>query len=140
MREALAQHLNELNQSLARVEARAPEVVHQYRTRLGDRLSQWLAEHGMAVTQVDMLREVGLFSERADIAEEIVRSRSHIQQCQRTLDQGEQGGRKLDFLTQEMLREANTIGSKSNDALISQQVVDMKTIIDRMRELVQNVE
>ncbi len=140
MRATLLSNLVELNDCLGQIERRAPQVVQHYRQRLAERLGQLLAEHSLTAPQVDVLREVGLFAERVDVAEEIVRMKSHVQQCQQTVNQGEGGGRKLDFLTQELLREANTIGSKSNDAAIAQHVVEMKTVIERMRELVQNVE
>ncbi len=84
--------------------------------------------------------EVGLFAERADISEEIVRLRSHLQQFERTLDSEQSSGRKLEFLIQEMFREANTIGSKAGDVEISRLVIDIKAAIERMREMVQNVE
>ena len=87
-----------------------------------------------------MAREVLIMADKADIREEIVRLRSHFAQFQKLLADDESQGRKLDFLIQELFREANTIGSKAGDAEIAQRVVDIKTIIEQMRELVQNVE
>jgi uncharacterized protein (TIGR00255 family) len=87
-----------------------------------------------------VIREIGLFAERADIAEETVRLRSHLQQFDKTTAASESNGRRLDFLIQEFLRETNTIGSKAQDAEIANCVVEMKTIIERIREMVQNVE
>lgn len=140
MRETLADHLSALTQCLDHVHHRVPLVVTAYRQRLTERIGQLLAEQGATVNQSDLVREVGLFAERTDVSEEIVRLRSHINQCRGAIDEADSSGRKLDFLTQEMLRESNTIGSKANDAEIAQRVVEMKSIIDRMRELVQNVE
>jgi uncharacterized protein (TIGR00255 family) len=122
------------------VEVRAPLVVAAYRDRLTDRLRKLLAEFDVAVQAADVVREVGLFAERSDISEEIVRLRSHLEQFDSIMRQAESNGRKLDFLTQELFREANTIGSKANDAEIAKHVVEMKTAIERMREMVQNVE
>jgi uncharacterized protein (TIGR00255 family) len=87
-----------------------------------------------------VVREVGLFTDRSDISEEIVRLRSHLQQFD-AIARTEQGsGRKLEFVIQEMLRETNTIGSKANDAEIARHVVEIKTAIERLREMIQNVE
>jgi uncharacterized protein (TIGR00255 family) len=87
-----------------------------------------------------LAQEVALLAERTDVAEEITRLRSHVEQCRTLLGSGEPAGRKLDFLVQEMHREANTIGSKSQHAEISNVVVSLKADIERMREQVQNVE
>ncbi|MCA9164061.1 MAG: YicC/YloC family endoribonuclease [Pirellulaceae bacterium] len=125
---------------LGEVESRAPLVVENYRTRLTERLNKLLAEYDVRVEPADVVREVGLFAERSDISEEIVRLRSHLEQFAAFIEQAESNGRKLEFLIQEMFREANTIGSKSNDARIAQHVVEIKTAVERMREMVQNVE
>ena len=87
-----------------------------------------------------MIREVGIFADRGDISEEIVRLRSHLDQFAKIMKQPEGAGRKLEFVTQEMFREANTIGSKANDAEIAQHVVEIKASVERMREMIQNVE
>lgn len=125
---------------LAKVETRAPQVVEAYRVRLAERLNNLLAEVGMRVEPGDVVREVGLFAERSDISEEIVRLRSHLEQFEAVMATAESQGRKLEFLTQEMFRETNTIGSKANDAEIARHVIEMKTAIERMREMIQNVE
>jgi uncharacterized protein (TIGR00255 family) len=125
---------------LAKIEARAPLVVDAYRTRLTERLNKLLAEVGVRAEPPDMLREVGLFAERSDISEEIVRLKSHLEQFDTVMAAGESQGRKLEFLTQEMFRETNTIGSKANDAEIARHVIEIKTAIERMREMIQNVE
>ena len=125
---------------LAEIERRAPLVVESYRSRLHDRLRKTLAEFQVALDPSDMIKEVGLFSERSDISEEVVRLRSHLAQFDELLDSPESVGRKLDFLTQEMVREANTIGSKANDVEIARHVIEIKTAIERIREMIQNVE
>lgn len=103
-------------------------------------MRQWLMQFDLKIQSADLLREVGLFSERCDVREEIVRLRSHLDQFESYLSSQESSGRKLDFLTQEMFRETNTIGSKASDAAIARSVIEMKSLIERMREMVQNVE
>ncbi len=125
---------------LDQIEQRAPLVVEAYRKRLMERLNKLLEEFGLEIQPADVVREVGLFTDRSDISEEIVRLRSHLQQFD-AIARTEQGnGRKLEFVIQEMLRETNTIGSKANDAEIARHVVEIKTAIERMREMIQNVE
>jgi uncharacterized protein (TIGR00255 family) len=127
-------------QQLRAIQARSPFVIDAYRDRLTERLSQLLTEFNVTVTPADVVREVGLFAERTDISEEIVRLRSHLEQFDAILDAEESNGRKLEFLTQEMFREANTIGSKANDAEIARHVIEIKAAVERVREMIQNVE
>jgi uncharacterized protein (TIGR00255 family) len=125
---------------LVAVERRAPLVVDAYRGRLGERLNKLLGDLGVQIQPADIVREVGIFAERSDVAEEIVRLRSHLEQFDTVMAADESSGRKLEFLTQEMFRETNTIGSKANDAEIARHVIEMKSAIERMREMIQNVE
>ena len=125
---------------LAAIEKRAPLVVDAYRSRLSDRLNKLLGDLGVQIQPADIVREVGIFAERSDISEEIVRLKSHLEQFQTVQATEESSGRKLEFLTQEMFRETNTIGSKSNDAEIARHVIEIKSAIERMREMIQNVE
>ena len=129
-----------IRKQLKHVEQRLPHVVEAYRTRLMERLNALLAEHDATAEPADVIREVGLFADRGDISEEIVRLRSHLDQFAKIMKQSDGAGRKLDFVTQEMFREANTIGSKANDAEIAQRVVEIKASVERMREMIQNVE
>ena len=101
-----------------------------------------LARAELAVNQVDLVREVALFADRSDIAEELARTTGHLDQFMAVIhrDARDPDGRTLDFIAQELLREANTIASKSNDATISRAAVEMKSAIDRIKEQVQNVE
>ncbi len=140
MLENLRENLALLRQFLRAVEQLAPQVIESYAQRVKERISQMLRKYDIDAQPADVIREVGLFAERADVAEEVVRLRSHLQQFNDTIAEKESNGRKLDFLIQEMLREANTIGSKASDAAIANCVVEMKTAIERMRELVQNIE
>jgi uncharacterized protein (TIGR00255 family) len=126
--------------SLAEIERRAPLVVDNYRARLTERLKRTLAELDVALDPRDIIKEVSLFADRSDISEEIVRLRSHCEQFEAVVASPESSGRKLDFLTQEMNREANTIGSKASDVEISRQVIEIKSAIERIREMIQNVE
>jgi uncharacterized protein (TIGR00255 family) len=125
---------------LAEIERRAPLVVDSYRTRLEERLKRTLAELDVTLDPRDIIREVSLFADRSDISEEIVRLRSHCEQFEAIVASPESSGRKLDFLTQEMVREANTIGSKAGDMEIARQVIEIKSAIERIREMIQNVE
>jgi uncharacterized protein (TIGR00255 family) len=125
---------------LERVAERAPLVVEAFRNRLKDRLEKALAEFNVTLEPSDLVREVSLYADRGDISEEIVRLRSHLDQFGQIMGQAESAGRKLEFVTQEMFREANTIGSKANDVEIARHVIDIKTAIERIREMIQNVE
>jgi uncharacterized protein (TIGR00255 family) len=122
------------------VAVRAPSVPAEYRNRLQDRVNALLANSGVTVAGQDLLREVAVFAERCDISEEISRLTGHIEQFLTTGRTEEAAGRKLEFLGQEMLREANTIGSKANDAEIVRHIVEIKGAADRIKEQVQNVE
>lgn len=123
-----------------RIAVLAPQVVSEYRDRLFLRVQEVLQKADVALTPGDLLREVALFTDRSDISEEIVRLRSHIEQFQQLLKSSTSQGRKLEFLCQELFREANTIGSKSNHVGVAHAAVEIKTAIERMREVVQNVE
>ena len=102
--------------------------------------NQTLSEFDVTIEPSDVVKEVGVFAERADISEEIVRLRSHLEQFISIMQAEESAGRKLEFLAQEMFREINTIGSKANDAEIARYVIDIKAAIERIREMIQNVE
>ena len=120
------------------VEARSPQTVSEYRTRLESRMNEVLSN-----TQLDparILTEAAIFADKVAVDEETVRLRSHIEQLREMLDKGGAIGRKLDFLIQEFNREANTIGSKCSDIDIARQVVDIKAEIEKIREQVQNIE
>ncbi|QDU94240.1 YicC/YloC family endoribonuclease [Lignipirellula cremea] len=136
----LAHNCRTIGVELTAIEARAPEVVQAYRGRLVERMNAFLQQHDLRLEASDLLREVAVFAERCDISEEVVRLRSHLEQFDTILQQEESAGRKLEFLTQEMFRETNTIGSKANDAEVARHVIEIKAAIERMREMIQNVE
>jgi len=129
-----------IRKHLALIAARAPNVIDEYRDRLRSRVATLMQGGGFQLEAEGLLREVAVYAERCDISEEINRLTSHLDQFAEVCDREEQVGRTLDFLAQELLREANTIGSKSNDAAITRNVVEIKGLIDRLKEQVQNVE
>ncbi len=123
-------------------EARTGEVVEAGRERLRKRTEQIRQESGL-LDEARLHQEIVILADRLDVTEELVRLRSHIEQFRGVLDGAEAGapvGRRLDFLLQELLRETNTVGSKSADADVAHLVVDQKTELERIREQVQNVE
>jgi uncharacterized protein (TIGR00255 family) len=134
----LAARLVTVDGLVARVAELAPRSVEHHRARLAERIEE--LARGVPLDPARLAQEVALFADRTDVAEEITRLRSHIAQARALLGSAEPAGRKLDFLVQEMHREANTIGSKSQSAEISALVVSLKADIERMREQVQNVE
>lgn len=136
----LEANCQEIKSQLEQIEARAPLVVDSYRVRLTDRINKMLAEHDVQIEPADVIREVGIYAERSDIAEETVRLHSHLIQFAKIMAMAESQGKKLEFVTQEMFRETNTIGSKANDAEITAHVIDIKAAIERIREMIQNVE
>ncbi|OGU14628.1 MAG: YicC family protein [Geobacteraceae bacterium GWC2_53_11] len=122
----------------ALISERTPQMVLEYRQKLKARLDQLL--DGAEMDEARLAQEVALLADRCDITEELVRLASHFSQFDEALSSSEPVGRKLDFLMQEMNREVNTIGSKSNDAGITTLVIQIKAEMEKMREQVQNVE
>lgn len=134
-------HLDSIADVLAQVQARAPEIAAAYQDRLKQRMDSMLLELGAQSREEDIIREVAIFAERTDIAEEISRLGTHVEQFAELLGKGDgQIGRTLDFLAQEMLREANTMGSKCQDASMARCIVEIKGAVDRIKEQVQNIE
>ena len=136
----LMRHVKVIGDSLTEIATRAPFVIDEYHKRLSNRVNELLSKAELQVNQGDLLKEVAVFAERADIAEEIQRLTHHLQAFEEACRNDEHAGRKLDFIAQEMLREANTIASKANDAKIARHIVEIKGAIDRLKEQVQNVE
>lgn len=142
---AMAAELLELHTAigaeLAAVRQHLPAVMHDYRQRILDRVRQAIGEAGVSVEPQHLIREVALYADRTDVAEEMTRLTSHLEQFEEIVKKGEEGaGRKLEFVIQEMGREANTMGSKAGDVTISRHVVEMKAALEKIRELVLNVE
>ncbi|MGN7469943.1 YicC/YloC family endoribonuclease [Brevibacillus sp. SAFN-007a] len=118
----------------------APLGIEEYQTRLRQRLSEWASQAPFELDLARVAQEVAFFADKSDISEEITRLESHCLQFATQLEASEAVGRKLDFLLQEMNREANTIASKANGLPISHLAVEIKTELEKMREQVQNVE
>lgn len=142
LKEDLMGHHAIIADRLETIAGRTPVVVDEYQQRLRQRIDALLEEVGRRIEPADLIKEVAIFAERSDIAEEITRLGAHLDQFRDLLNDSDERpiGRTLDFLTQEMLREANTIASKSSDAEISRAIVEVKGAIDRIKEQVQNVE
>ncbi len=136
----LLAHCAAIKKQLAAVAERAPKVVQDYHKRLKRRAEELAAGANLKLTEQDLAREVAIFAERSDVAEELSRLNSHLAQFRAVLEKEDQPGRKLDFIAQEMLREANTVAAKASDAEIARAVVEVKTCVDRIKEQVQNVE
>lgn len=134
----LQDKVEQLEQLCFQLAKLAPQVVEDYRGRLRERLEELL--DGTTITEERFLGEVAIFADRASIDEELVRMASHLQQFRETLHTKEPVGRKLDFLVQEMNREVNTIGSKGNNVHIAGHVVTMKSVLEKIREQIQNIE
>ena len=138
LREDVLSRCDRIISIVEKIEARSPEIVAEYRERLYARLSEILGE-----TTIDpqrILTEAAIFADKTAVDEETVRLRSHIDQLRTMLSGNEPVGRKIDFIVQEMNREANTIGSKVNDAALAHKVVDIKAEIEKIREQIQNIE
>jgi uncharacterized protein (TIGR00255 family) len=140
LREDLVKRLDRVRQLARTVEARAPEVIETHRKRLRERAERLRAATELELDPARLEQEIVLFAERSDVAEELTRLESHCAQFAALLGTGEAVGRRLDFLLQELAREANTVGAKSPDAPIAHAIVEVKAEIERMREQVQNVE
>ncbi len=143
----LKKHCRAIEQDLERIRARSAGVLEGYAKRLKKRIDELLVDAKLKLDEETLAREVAIFADRSDISEEIARLDSHLQyalvvlqSCQGGASASGQAGRRLDFISQEMLREANTIASKASDIEIIRCVVDIKCRIDRIKEQVQNIE
>ena len=136
----MLENIEAIKAQLILIEERIPQVTSDYTSRLRDRVAKLLKSLGSSVEPGDIAREVALFAERSDISEEVVRLQSHLNQFCETIKASEGVGRRLEFVSQEMFRETNTIGSKANDTEISKYVIEIKAAIERIREMVQNLE
>lgn len=137
LQQVMLQYKVELASQIAQIRQHAPLAVEKYRERLTNRLQDIASGQ---VLEDRLLTEVAIFAERIDISEELDRLASHFNQLVETLNETVTIGRKLDFIMQEMNREINTIGSKNQSTICSAAVVQAKTILEKMREQVQNIE
>ncbi len=120
------------------IKERSPQTVNEYKQKMKERISELLG--GVEVDETRLLTEIGIFADKVNITEEIIRFESHLKEYSHLLTTDVSVGRKLDFIIQELNREANTMGSKCNDYIISKSVVDLKSEIEKLREQVQNIE
>jgi uncharacterized protein (TIGR00255 family) len=139
LRADLVRRIDTMRKSAIKVQKRAPQVQVRYRKQLLERV-QSAGLEAAKIEEERVLKEVIFFADRSDISEEITRLQSHFKQFDDCVNSREPVGRTLDFLAQEMNREINTIGSKANDAMISREVVVLKTELEKFREQAQNVE
>jgi len=138
LEEDLASNLNSIEILSKEINKRQPLVVEEYKNRLAEKVKTLTA--GNELDPARLAQEVAIFADRCDIAEEITRLGSHVHQFREFLKSKESMGRKLEFITQEINRETNTIGSKSADYAISQSVIEIKSHLEKVREQLQNVE
>lgn len=136
----LKKHCDAMLQELDVIRQRSGSVVLEYAKRLRRRVEELLAEAKLKLDEQTLAREVAILADRSDISEEIARLDAHVQQFRQICQTDGQAGRRLDFLSQEMLREANTMASKAADASIARSVVDIKCLIERLKEQIQNIE
>ena len=136
----LGEHCNVIRGCLEQLRRRSEVVLREYQEKLKGRVDALLKDVELKLDEDTLAREVAVFAERSDISEELARLDSHLQQFTESCQSDSQAGRRLDFISQEMLREVNTIGSKSSDTEITNLVLDMKCRVDRIKEQVQNVE
>ena len=130
--------LDELLEHVAYVEERSPQIVAEYREKLTEKVKELLADTQMEESRI--AAEVTIYADKICVDEEIVRLKSHIKHTKETLEKEDSVGRKLDFIAQEMNREANTILSKANDLEVSNHAIELKTGIEKVREQIQNIE
>jgi uncharacterized protein (TIGR00255 family) len=136
--EDLLTRCDKIAELVNKIDERSDLVVEEYREKIYQRISDFLKD--IEVDEARLLNEVAFFADKCNITEEIVRLRSHIKQFKESLNSDEPIGKKLDFLVQEMNRETNTIGSKSNDLTITNIVVEIKSEVEKIREQIQNIE
>ena len=134
----LKERLKKIMNNLSEIEGRWPLTIKVHEEKLKEKMIE--VTKSTSIDEVRVLQELAIYMERLDIAEEIMRLKGHVENFKGTLRSPDAVGRKLDFIIQEMVREANTIGSKSNDLYINERVVQIKVEIEKMREQAQNVE
>lgn len=138
LKKDLIDKLDEMLEHVAFIEERAPQIVAEYRKKLEDKVQELLAD--AQIEESRLAAEVTIFADKICVDEELVRLRSHIEHTKAVLQEKDSVGRKLDFIAQEMNREANTILSKANDLEVSDRAIELKTGIEKVREQIQNIE
>ena len=138
LKKDLLDKLDEMLEHVAFIEERSPQIVAEYRKKLMDKIQELLAD--AQIEESRLATEVIIFADKICVDEELVRLRSHIEHTKAVLQEKDSVGRKLDFIAQEMNREANTILSKANDLEVSNRAIELKTGIEKVREQIQNIE
>lgn len=138
LKKDLIDKLDEMLEHVAFIEERAPQIVAEYRKKLEDKVQELLSD--AQIEESRLAAEVTIFADKICVDEELVRLRSHIEHTKAVLQEKDSVGRKLDFIAQEMNREANTILSKANDLEVSNRAIELKTGIEKVREQIQNIE
>jgi uncharacterized protein (TIGR00255 family) len=134
----ISQRLDNIAKHGDLIRGRQPVVLQEYKDRLNDRIQ--VLNDGVELDPLRLSQETALMADRCDVTEEIIRLKSHLEQFRKLLDIDQPAGRKLEFITQEINREVNTIGSKTIDAAVSQSVIEMKSDLEKIREQLQNIE
>jgi uncharacterized protein (TIGR00255 family) len=134
----LLQKLDDMEKDVAKIEKRVPDIVVEYKAALREKVKELLEDN--SIDEGRLAAEVTMFADRMAVDEEVVRLKSHIKAMKQELEKGGAVGRKLDFIAQEMNREANTILSKSTDLAVSDTGIELKTGIEKIREQIQNLE
>ncbi|MGI8384520.1 YicC/YloC family endoribonuclease [Robertmurraya sp. P23] len=137
LQQDIRSHIEKIQSTVQALRQYAPTVVEQYANRLKKRIQEYV---DLQLDEARIVTEIAIFADKADINEELARLDSHVVQFNTFLNDQEPVGRKLDFLVQEMNRETNTIGSKANDAKIATEVVELKSLIEKIKEQIQNIE
>jgi uncharacterized protein (TIGR00255 family) len=142
LKKELESRLSEIEKQLPRIETEMETVAEEYRIKLNKRITHLLekSDSQIEIDQARLAQEVAYLAERQDISEEITRLKSHIEQFRAIMSEEKEVGKRLDFLTQEFNREANTIASKTNNLVVKESALNIKSEIEKMREQVQNVE
>jgi uncharacterized protein (TIGR00255 family) len=138
LKQDLVERINSIKKYLAQLERRQPEVIQEYKARLKEKIK--LLNDGIDMDDTRLAEETAILADRCDITEEITRLSSHLNQFTKLFESTEPVGRKLEFITQEINREINTIGSKSNDTQLANMVIEMKSSLEKIREQLQNIE
>ena len=131
---------NQIQSLVKKIEKNAPEMLAVYADRLHERVNKLLKKSDIEIAKDDLCKEIALYADRCDITEEVSLLTSHVEHLNETMDKGGNIGKKLEFIVQEMFREANTMGSKTNNEIMLNNIFDVKTEIEKIKELVLNVE
>jgi len=138
LQQDLAERIDTVDKLAGQIEERQPEVIKEYQARLKEKVK--LLNDGIEVDESRLAQETAILADRCDIAEEITRLKSHLNQFRKLFESNEPVGRKLEFITQEINREVNTMGSKSSDTQIANLVIEIKSTLEKIREQLQNIE